>query len=311
MAKSRDARRVAPTKRCNQRSHPARGGVGRIHRGAPPRPVYYRMPAALAANGAPEQVLEVLHAEGPVELLGQLGEAGLLSLAEEALGEVLSGWEPLLRRGCSPLEAEIAGAEALGMMRLMTPGDIELAELVIGMIEQAEAAGTAEALALISVLAVLGPGAAKPAASAAAARLAATGTAAPPWAAAIGQPEVGRCFGYADVFGEQQAIALGFTYGRKQHAVSVLIDHVLGGGVKDCFVCDSAAKLRVEYQSVARQPEVTYRDYSPAAAASILAHALAQEPCPEQPDQVEDVARHLALLWSRLELLSASQRSGR
>ncbi|ONI92386.1 hypothetical protein ALI22I_04410 [Saccharothrix sp. ALI-22-I] len=50
----------------------------------------------------------------------------------------------------------------------------------------------------------------------------------------IGRPRVGACFGYADTFGSQEGVALTFTYGRKSHALVLLIDYDLGGGVKDC-----------------------------------------------------------------------------
>jgi Plasmid pRiA4b ORF-3-like protein len=261
----------------------------------------------LAADASPEQLLEALQAApDPFELLDQLGEAGLLPSEEEILAGVLSSWTPLLRPGCGPLDAELVGADFLGVLRRLAPGDADLAEIVTGMIEQAEAEGSPEAMAMVTVLAVMGPCDARPAASGAAARLAAAGLAVPPWATGLRKPKIGRCFGYVDFFGEQQTIALCFSYGRKRHAIGVLIDHVLGGGVKDCFISDQPDQIRAHYRRSAQQFGLECREYSPAEAASILARALAREPCPEQPDQVEDVGAHLDLLRSRLELLSAA-----
>ncbi len=57
---------------------------------------------------------------------------------------------------------------------------------------------TAGALAMLRVLAELGPAQVGPSVSEAADRLVATGLADPPWVASLGAPEVGRCFGYAD-----------------------------------------------------------------------------------------------------------------
>jgi hypothetical protein len=54
------------------------------------------------------------------------------------------------------------------------------------MIGQVEASGTAEAMAMASVLAVLGPADVRPADSSATARLAAAGIATPQWAAGLG-----------------------------------------------------------------------------------------------------------------------------
>lgn len=98
---------------------------------------------------------------------------------------------------------------------------------------------------------------------------------------------------------------MSFGYGSRQHAIGVLIDHHLGGGVKDCFLVLDPDELRAQYVAVARASFCRFRPYSRASATSILAAALAAEPCPEQPDQVEDVRHHLELLRSRLELLLA------
>ena len=314
MAKSRrGGRRVTAAKRSTRRIHPVRrgGGVRTIGGDADPRRRESGVASMLPADATPEQLLEVLQAAGdPAELLEQLGEAGLLSSAEEVLAEVLDGWAPLLRPGCDPLSAELAGAEFFGVLRRLAPGDADLAEIVTGMIGQAEAQGTPEAMAVISVLAVLGSGEARPAASGAAARLAAGGLAAPPWAAGLGRPTIGKCFGYVDFFGEQETIALCFSYGRNRHAIGVLIDHVLGGGVKDCFISEYPDQVRAHYRRSAQRFGLQCQDYSPADAASILARALAREPCPQQPDQVEDVGNYLDLLRSRLELLSAEGEGG-
>lgn len=308
MAKSRPVRRRAASARSVSRSNTARreGSVRTVRGSAGPRGREPSQPARLPVHAKPVQLLEALEAdEDPAGLLAEFEEAGLLPSAEEVVSEVLVGWAPLLRPRCDPLDAEVAGAEFLGLMRRLVPEDADLAEIVTTMIAQAEARGTAEAMAMASVLAVLGPEEVRSAASDAAARLAAAGLSAPSWAAGLGRPMVGKCFGYGDAFGEQETIALCFSYGRKRHAVGVLIDHVLGGGVKDCFVSGQPDQVRAHFRRAAKQDGLSFEDYTPADAASILARALAREPCPEQPDQVEDVADHLDLLRSRLELCSS------
>lgn len=307
MAKSRPVRGRAASARSVSRTHPARrdGGVRTVRGGAGPREREPGPPAGLRAGATPARLLEALAAdEDPAGLLAVFDAAGLRPSAEEVLGEVLAGWAPLLRPRCDPLDAEVAGAEFLGLMRRLIPEDADLAEIVTTMIAQAEGSGTAEAMAMASVLAVLGPEEVRSAASHAAARLAAAGVAAPSWAAGLGRPAVGKCFGYGDAFGEQETIALCFSYGRKRHAVGVLIDHVLGGGVKDCFVSGQPDQVRAYFRLAAQQNGLSFENYTAPDAASILARALAREPCPEQLDQVEDVADHLDLLRSRLELFS-------
>jgi hypothetical protein len=65
--------------------------------------------------------------------------------------------------------------------------------------------------------------------------------------------------------------------------------------------------MRAQYQAAARQTDdLEYREYSPAEAAAIVLRALECEPCPEQPDQFEDVGSYLGLLRSRVELLLAT-----
>jgi hypothetical protein len=317
MAKSsRGGRRKTRDKRSARPNGSARrGGAVRTVRTVTPgsgqRGSKSGVVSALPANATPEQLLGVLGTtEDPAELMNQLELAGLLPSAEEILAGVLDGWTPLLRTGCDPLEAELCGAEFLGVIRRLVPGEPDLAEVVTEMIAEVETWGTREAMAMASVLAVLGPGEVRSAASAAAARLAASGLAAPSWASGLGRPTIGTCFGYADPFGEQQAIALCFSYGRKRHAVCVLIDHVLGGGIKDCFVSARPDQVRARYRRSAQGLGVACEDYSPAEAAAILGRALDREPCPEQPDQIEDVGDHLELLRSRLELLSEDGAGG-
>jgi hypothetical protein len=151
----------------------------------------------LPADPTPEQLLEMLHAAAdPAQLMDQLGEAGLLPSEEETVAVVVGVWAPLLRPECDPLTAELAGADFLGMLRRALPEGADLTEMVAAMIGQVEALGQAEAMAMASVLAVLGPGDVRSVASGAAARLAAAGLAAPPWSATLGQPKIGKCFGY-------------------------------------------------------------------------------------------------------------------
>ena len=55
--------------------------------------------------------------------------------------------------------------------------------------------------------------------------------------------------------------------------------------------------------AMAGDPETFFEDIDAAAAAALLGSALASPPCPEQPDQIEDVSKHLYLLRARVEHL--------
>jgi len=98
-------------------------------------------------------------------------------------------------------------------------------------------------------------------------------------------------------------IALRFSYSRRQHAVSVLIDHQLGGGVKDCYVAGRPRLLRRQYAELAEMRGASLHDHSAPEAVEILERALAARPCPVELDQIEDVGIHLDLLRSRVDLL--------
>lgn len=262
--------------------------------------------ARVAAAGAPPAVLQVLDgASDMAEAMECLTEAGLLPAPEESVAGLLEGWRPLLEPGCDALNAELCGTEFLGMIRGAAPADVGLPDLLTEMIDQVREYGGPEALAMLRVLAAVGPAEVRPAAARAAGALVATGLTDRPWAKDLGAPRVGRCFGYADAFGAQESIAVTFTYGRKSHAVVVLIDHDLGGGVKDCFLSDRPDRIRVKYQQAARGFGLEFCDYQPAEAGEILTAALSVQPCPVEPDQIEDVRDHLDLLRSRVELLVA------
>lgn len=258
----------------------------------------------LAEVGAPPEVLDAL--EGITDIddaLPRLISAGLLPTPEQATGSILETWRPLLRRGSSPLDAELAGVEFLGLLRATGAPEAELPDLVEAMIASVERSASPEGLAMCRTLAVVGPRPIRAVAAAAAQRLVASGITDPPWVAAMGRPKFEGCFGYQDLFGDQQVIAVVFGYARTKHAFPVLIDHRLGGGIKDCYVAEGPHHIRAAYQDSARRGGTEVDDYSPAEALTILDRAVAADPCPVEPDQFEDVGTYLPLLRERMELL--------
>ncbi|HEV7897343.1 MAG TPA: plasmid pRiA4b ORF-3 family protein [Planosporangium sp.] len=267
----------------------------------------------LAVAGISEdEVLRGLDGPGGIEkMLQRLVDAGLLPSREESLAGLMAIWKPLLRSGCDPWSAELAGIEFLGMMREAASAEDEVPALLTGLISQAEEYPGPEALAMLRVLAVVGPVQARPVAAAAADRLVSAGYQDCPWVAGLGTPEVGACFGYTDGVGVQETLAVTFTYGRRQHALAVLIDHELGGGVKDCWPADHPDLIRSDYQRAAKRYGLSFHDYEPAEARAILDGALGKPVCPVAPDQVQDVHDYLDLLRSRAALLPRARNSAR
>jgi hypothetical protein len=219
--------------------------------------------------------------------------AGVLTEAAGILGQI-----------DDPVDAELWGSDLIGALAASAAGQASLMQaLTESLVPAAEAAATPEALALLRVLAALGAPGLRAAAGQAAARVSARGVADPPWAATLGFPRAGDCWHYADVGGRQESLTMTFCYGDRPHAVSVLIDHGRGGKIRDAWVTKGPG-LRAETEQAAHEnPVVVFETIDAADAGRRLGHAVAAGECPEQPDQVDDVVAHRALVRARLELL--------
>ena len=219
---------------------------------------------------------------------------GVLTEATEILGQL-----------DDPVDAELWGSDLLGALASSAASEALLTGALTGsLVPAAEAASTPESLALLRVLAAVGSPALRAAARQAAARVRAHGVADPPWAVVIGSPRVGDCWHYADVGGREESLTMTFSYGDKQHAVCVLIDHGRGGRIRDVWVA-KAAGLRAETEQAAQDdPLVVFEMIDAADAGRRLGRAIGAGECPEQPDQVDDVVAHRALLRARLGLLT-------
>jgi Plasmid pRiA4b ORF-3-like protein len=263
-------------------------------------------------TGAPDDAIQLIdRAVTADEAIEMLTEAGFMPTEAESDGALLSWFAPLLEPGCDQLEAEICGSEFIGELSRAAPPNLDVADVLRDLIESFAVQPSPEALAMMRVLAAVGPAEHRTTAANAAAQMVLDGLADRPWAAGLGCPVPGRCFGYTDIYGEQRSMVITFRYGRKTHAVVVLIDYVLGGGIKDCYVADYTDSLRDQYRKVGRAPDVMFSDLDAAEARAILAEALSCAPCPAEPDQVEDVAAYLTLLLSRVALLPTIENAGR
>jgi hypothetical protein len=225
---------------------------------------------------------------------------------EETFGGVLTEARQILGQLDDPVDAELWGSDLIGALASSAAGLSSLMDtLTKSLVPAAEEAATPEALALLRVLAAVGSPALRTAAGEAAARLGTHGVADPPWAAAIGSPRVRDCWHYADVGGRQESLTMTFAYGDKQHAVSVLIDHGRGGKIRDTWVAKGPGLRADTEQEAERNPLVVFEAIGAADARLRLAQAITAGECPEQPDQVDDVVAHRALLRARLDLLTS------
>jgi len=222
---------------------------------------------------------------------------------EQTVGGVLAEAAHVLGQVDDPVDAELWGSDLIGALASSASGPESLAGALTGaLVPAAEAAGTPESLALLRVFAVVGPPAVRAAARQAAARLSARGVADPPWAGPLGSPRVGDCWHYADVGGRQESLTMTFAYGHRQHALCVLIDHGRGGKIRDAWVAKSVELREQTARAAGGDPLVVFEMIDPADAFRRLQRAVSAGECPEQPDQVDDVVAHRALLRARLEL---------
>jgi hypothetical protein len=95
-----------------------------------------------------------------------------------------------------------------------------------------------------------------------------------------------------------------FAYGEHQHAVSVLIDHGRGGKIRDTWVTKGDGLRADTEREASRDPLVVFEMLDAPGARLRLQRAVSAGECPEQPDQVDDVVAHRALLRARLDLLT-------
>ncbi len=226
-------------------------------------------------------------------------------IAESLLTEIAA-----VRR---PLDAELALCHVFAIVDRGIHGDahereMALTTLLEQVLENAENLGTERALALVRTCASLGPERSRAAARAAAERMTGAGVRAPSWIETIGRPTPLRAWRYADLLGEQESLGVLFSYRGRDHALTVLVDHPLGGGLKDVWVAEGrkATGLHdVVRAGIVADPELTFADVDMAVAAECLRRALSHPVVPVDDDQVEDVAGMLYLARSRSEHLGA------
>src|SRR5580658_6793594 len=207
---------------------------------------------------------------------------------EETFAGVLGEARDVLGQLDDPVDAELWGSDLIGALASSTAGQASLMNALTGsLVPAAEAASTPEALALLRVLAAVGAQPLRAAAGEAATRVHGRDVADPPWATAVGHPQVRDCWHFADVGGRQESLTMTFAYGDRQHALSVLIDHGRGGKIRDTWVAKGPGLRAAAEQEAGGDPMVLFELIDAADAHRKLERAVRAGECPEQPDQVD------------------------
>lgn len=240
-------------------------------------------------------------AQPPDEPIGSgLGDAEIEAVFAEAsaadtLAAVLIEARMVLAEVDGPLDAELWGSDIVAAI-----GSAGQADAIVAAAEQA---ATPEALATLRVLGAVGSPQLRAAASAAAGRLAALGITDPSWAPAIGAPSPGQCWSYGDARGHQEAVTMSFWYADSSHVVSVLLDRDQGGGIKNVWVGAAEGVLERTREMSQRDPRMVFEMITQADARGRMDRAIAAGECPQQPDEVGNVASRRAIMLARVALL--------
>jgi hypothetical protein len=242
----------------------------------------------------------------------QLGEVTLHpSGADAILTGLLESVEPDLRKIRHALDAEMWASTMLGVLdqavEAFAEGDPAEARdaFVVQLVDLCERRATASTLAVVRALSAVLSGSLRALADETAARMSRSGVKERAWASRLGASTVGRCWHYGDLAGRQESVSVAFLEGRHGQVLTVLVDRDLGGGVKDVWAAEDPDDVWEHMrQVVGGDPLTIVEPISWQRARALLRAAVAAPECPEQPDQIEDVALHRALLHARLAKLN-------
>jgi hypothetical protein len=149
----------------------------------------------------------------------------------------------MLRSG-DPLDAEMWASYLVGLWsscELIGEPD-PAAAIGRRMVMIAKRVRTPEAVICVRALAAVADGELRTVARAAAREMA--GAQAPRWVDAIGAARPTAAWRATDLFGDQDALMIGFAYpGGGEHSICVLVDHPLGGIAKDAAVLGPLAEV--------------------------------------------------------------------
>jgi len=210
-----------------------------------------------------------------------------------------------------PLVVEQMASDVLGMVWQQTPTEGDPDGPVIALAAAVGRRRDPASLALLRALAALGAsGPVRARAAAAAEALAGQGVAEPPWSEKIGRPAVRECWRMADVFGDMVSLLCVFAYGRRRHAVTVLVDVTDGNPwAKDVLVLDQAAVALRHMRAAAAEdaPLTILERVDPAEARQLLQTALAATDQTRLPEIPETYIQNRALALARCRALPQPQ----
>jgi len=159
------------------------------------------------------------------------GNSRVATAKGRALGNELDALDAALARLWESIaagdlfDAEIQTSELVALPDLSDDSDESHSRIALGLISRASVALTPpDQAAFLRLLIALGTKAVKRQASAELADLTSDGVYPPEWVTAIGKAIPGQAYRARDNFGDQEVIAVTFTYGDAEHAIAVALD---------------------------------------------------------------------------------------
>jgi hypothetical protein len=223
---------------------------------------------------------QVASDEEPAPLVGTSEREAVIARLFDG---VLRSARSHLLRAEQPLAAEVWGSGLLAVWDDLPSrgGDAHLA-FGEALIRHARALGTPEAMAVLLSLASVAPARLSTKARTAAAELEPEGVPTPVWAAQVGTAVPTEAWIGRDLYGDQEIVLIGFSYpesapgagDESHHSICVLVDHLLGGVVKDAYPA-AALEQTLAHWREAEGDGITVRPATLAEAAGRLAAALA------------------------------------
>jgi hypothetical protein len=218
-----------------------------------------------------------------------------------------------LLQAATPLAAEVWASGLLSVWHAepSSAGETEVDDAFgEALVRHARANGTPEAAATLWALAGVVPTRLATKARTAAADLERSGVAAPAWAAEAGQSRPTEAWVGRDVYGDQEIVIVGFSYGGgDEHTVCVLVDHTLGGMAKDAYLAAGLPATLARWRD-AEANGITLEPITLAGAAARLEDALLATEIGGDADAATRLVDLRALLASRLEALPIPERPG-
>ena len=233
------------------------------------------------------------------------GDASGAGEAEAILGRVLAKLWAAIEAG-EPLRAELETITCMAIPYVAGQREPESIETFMSavLVDGAARQKSPDGAALLRLLMALGTAKTKKAASRALAELTGAGIYPPDWVTEIGKPVPGQAWRRYDIFGDDEALLVTFSYGEVEHAVVVQVDltgipvaTAAGVAPDPAGLVEAINRNTAEFE---RQEQISLTE----------ARRRMEDPvarCEEDPELATDTVIHLPIVRARVRRLPGAE----